>query len=315
MALVRTRLRTSMVWLGLALLGGCKPDVGKPDADKPDASKPDASKPDASKPAVSEIAGTVETDEVGSNLITPLEGQQLPKIAGGTRIPEGIVVYASLIEMILNDEPLAALQDGVPSAEVVDHHAIVPLYERLEEAAAKERMVADANAKEWEGRMLLAFDARVPFSTVVDTMYTGGRTGFTNYAFIIQSSYPVERALLVAPPKFPARGAPRPPRLKVFITDDGFYVALPGEDQPRELPKRDPSGTQAEAWDQPGLAEIVDEFMRANSEANSAVVSAENNILLEVLLGTYATLAGPGCDQAKPESCLLPDLIIEAGAG
>jgi hypothetical protein len=163
--------------------------------------------------------------------------------------------------------------------------------------------------------MILAFDERVPFSTVVDTLYTGGRTGFTNYAFIIQPSHQVERALLVAPPNVTALGAPRPPRLKVFIADDGFYVALPGETEPRQLPKRDGAGSGADAWDQLGLAELVGEFRKANSGASTAVVSAENNIPLGVLLGTYATLAGPGCDQAKPETCLLPDLIIEAGAG
>jgi hypothetical protein len=264
-----------------------------------------------------EVAGTItramflfETIELGSHLITPLDGQQLPKIAGGTQIPAGIVVYASMTEMTFNDNLLAALQSGVPSAEVVERHVILPLYERLEEEAEKQRMVDPASAAEWEGRMLLAFDERVPFSTVVDTMYTGGRAGFANYAFIVQPSYPVERALLVATPRF---GAPKQPRLKVFIADDGFHVALPGEDELRELPRRDPTGSAP--WDQPGLAELVGVFIKANSGASMAVVSAENHIPLGVLLGTYATLAGPGCDQAKPETCLLPDLIIEAGAG
>lgn len=269
-----------------------------------------------------EIAGTItramflfETVELGSNLITPLEGQRLPRIAGGTQIPEGTVVYASMTELSLDDHLLATLRSGVPSAEVVEQHLILPLYERLEEDAEKQRMVASTRAQEWEGRMLLAFDERVPFSTVVDTMYTGGRAGFSNYAFIIQPSYPVERALLVGPPRYTAFGDPGPPRLKVFIADDGLYVGLPGEGKPRELAKRDPAGSGAAAWDQPGLAELVGEFMKANSGASSVVVSAENNIPLEVLLGTYATLAGPGCDQAKPQTCRLPDLIIEAGAG
>jgi hypothetical protein len=288
-----------MVCLALVLLG-CKQDEGKSD-----------------RRATSETAG------LGSDLITPLEGQRLPKIAGGTQIPEGIVVHASMTELTFDDEPIAALQSGVPSAEVVDRHVILPLSERLEEEVEKRRSAAAVRRDEWDGPMLLAFDERVPFSTVVDTLYTGGRVGFTDFGFIIQSSSiqsssPVERALLVAPPKYTPDDSGRPrlePRLKVFIGDDRLYVAMPGEGEPRELPKRDPAGSGAEAWDQSGLAELVDVFMRLNSEANTAVVSAENEIPLEVLLGTYATLAGPSCDQAKPETCLLPNLIIEAGAG
>jgi hypothetical protein len=305
MAPVRTCLRTSMVCLALALLG-CKKDEGTPDMVTPDEGTPDDD-----KPAVVDTPD--QAVEAGSDLITPLEGQQLPKIAGGTQIPEGIVVYASMTEMTFNGELLAALLGGVPSAEVVKHHAILPLFKRLEEEAEKQRTAAAG--EEWKGQMLLAFDERVPFSTVVDTMYTGARNGFTNYAFIVQPSDSVERALLVALPKPTVRGAPIPSRLKVFIGADRLYVAVPGEGKPRELPKRDPTGFGAEAWDQSGLAEIVGEFMKTNAGARTAVVSTENDIPLGVLLGTYATLAGPGCDQAKPETCLLPDLIIEAGSG
>jgi hypothetical protein len=314
MALVRTRLQTSMVCLVL-LLGGCKPDQDKPEQNKPKQAKPVSGASDhAGLTSLAERLDSVEPGErvrVGSNRITPLEGQRLPNIAGGTQIPEGIVIYASMTELVVNDRPLAALQDGVPAAEVVHRHVILPLREQLEEEAAKARIVAETRGEEWSGRMLLAFDGRVPFSTVVDTMYTGGRTGFTSYAFIIQAN-PVERALLVAPPRSNASGDPGP-RMELLIADDKLWVDVPGER--RKLPKRESAGSGAEAWDQPGLAAIVGEFKQANPGASTAVVYAENHLPLEVLLGTFATLAGPGCDQAQPETCLLPDLIIMGGAG
>lgn len=289
-----------MVCLALMLLG-CKAD--EPDPGRPDTVEPSEGKQDKVERTVDE---TVEPD---SDRITPLEGQQLPKIADGTQIPEGIVVYASMTELTFNGEVLAALQSGVPSAEAVQRHVILPLRDQLE------ANVAAAYEDEWDGRMLLAFDARVPFSTVVDALYTGGRAGFTNYAFIVASSASGERALIAAPPRYPEGAQPQPPKLKVFIGANQLDVMLPGEGEPRELAKLDPAGSGAEAWDQAGLALIVDEFLQANAGASTAVVSAENDTPLGVLLGTCATLTGPGCDQAEPKTCRLPNLIIEAGAG
>lgn len=262
--------------------------------------------------AISRALMELERARLGPILIQPLPGQSLAKVHAKAELPEGVVVYVSMGEIELGEQRIATLERGELDASDVEAHRIVALHDALSETWERDGEVAEQRGESASERLLLVFDHRVPFSTVVDVLYTGGRAGYSTYSLIVEAAPGVRRAIHVAPPRYDPQTAVVP-KFKTFVTRDGFRVIYSDVDE--TLPKTDPDGDAADAWDHAELAERVGEALDGYSGLKTAVVSAENDIPIGVILATYSTLLGPDCQQTKRERCLLPLLQIEAGAG
>ena len=126
----------------------------------------------------------------------------------------------------------------------------------------------------------------------------------------MEPAFPFRRAIHIEPPKF-GLGEPRLPKIKIFVLQDGYRVILPDQ-EPITLAKVDAQGSSAQSWDLAGLAQ---QAKAAAPDIQRAVVSAENDIPVEVLMATYSALLGPDCKQTAAEQCFMSHLMIEAGAG
>lgn len=261
--------------------------------------------PVATAKPISQAVALLERSLFSPVLIHAQSGQRFAKVTTANELPGGLVITATTTDLIVYEMPVAQLDDGALAPSAVEHHRILALYEFLIEEAEKGQAVAESQKTEWDARAILAFDERVRFGTVVDTLYTAGRAGYTQFAFVVEPHPPTKRVLHVSPPRFEGLSAPQPPSLKVFIIEEGFWVRMPGDTENRELSGHDLAK----------LAELAKQFREQHPDAIRAVVSAENSIPLSLLLAVYGTLAGPACDQLERRDCLLPELVIEAGAG
>ncbi len=247
-----------------------------------------------------------EQTQMGPVLIQTLADQVRAKVQGSP-IPEGLLVSGSRSRLEFAGRLIAPLADGRLRADDVQHHLIPSLHEALREELDNIEAISGVDEDQLNQLLLLDLDAQTPFATVVDVLFTAGRAGFRRFAFIVEPSYPVKQALYVEPPSDARPG----PRLTVLIAADRLIVLDSSRtDQPRELPKREP-----EAWDLAGLGELAEAFVAEHSTTTTAVVSAEREIPLAVLLEIYAVLLGPECDQSTGEGCRFARLMIEAGAG
>lgn len=257
-----------------------------------------------------------------------LDGQRLLAIPAAAPLRSGATIYISTTELVFNEEQLAQLDAGRLPGAVVRGHVIMPLFEKLEDET--EKMLAVRGEQEREHLALLVVDGGVRFATVVDTMYTAGRLGYERFDLVVEPIYPVKRAIYVNPPKFEEAPPPEeffdedsvavpdgPPRFKLFILDDAYRVSWgSGQDQTVTLPKLDAKRRGPDAWDHEGLAKLVRERTAADPQLEQGVIAAENPITMDVVLATLATLLGPDCKQHEQGAgCLLPDLVLEAGAG
>jgi hypothetical protein len=261
---------------------------------------------------ISRAVFSVELHGSDSVLIRRPPDQTLVAADVTTPIPSGALVQLSATELMFDERLIAPLDAGKLRPEHVERHLVVPLFEVLEEEAEKTKLVHEARGEEWDGTLVVSTDRRVTFGTLVDTLYTAGRLGFLRFAFVVERTHPILRAILVTPPKF-EDGAVEP-AFKVFIADDG-YVVLDQAGQPVKLARLDQNDTGSSSWDQAKLVEAARAAVAANPKIIRAVVSAENHIAAEVLLATYAALLGPGCNQVERTNCLLPELTIDAGTG
>ena len=255
-------------------------------------------------------------------LITPLDGQELVALPGAAALREGPVIYISHRELVFNEEQLATLVGDSLDPAVIQGHVILPLYEKLEEEGEKYAQVRAATGRSNDERVAtLVVDARSTFASTTDIMYTCDRLDYEHFDFVVEPVYPVRRALRASPPPFATANEPLedetaegPPFFKVFILNDGYRVTW-GQSEALLLPKLDPKGRTPAAWDQAGLARLARERKVAAPQLRQATIAAEHAITMDVVLATGGILLGPDCMQHDGSGCMLPELILEAGAG
>ena len=77
-----------------------------------------------------------------------------------------------------------ALSEG-KTGDDVSGQLIGPLYDVLAEEADKNKQMAENRRTEWDARIILVGDERLPFETLVKVMFTAGKAEFTEYAFCV----------------------------------------------------------------------------------------------------------------------------------
>ena len=118
-------------------------------------------------------------------LIQPIADQKIPMSRVDAPIQEGTPLYISQREIVFMEKKLVALKDGEVDPNAVRNHLIDPLYEEMAVEADKAKQMAEERQTEWDARLIVVGHESVPFSTLVDIMYTAGRAEFTEYAFAV----------------------------------------------------------------------------------------------------------------------------------
>lgn len=151
-------------------------------------------------------------------------------------------------------------------------------------------------------------------------------------------------AIAVSPPKFAAAPSDKkeeekpdekPLKFKVFILEDGFRVSTAAQQEGAEAgQEQDSSGPSIplakpaaplddyERYDYAALEAKAKELKQKAKHETVVTISAENNIPMQVLIGTMDAVRGSDCkllmlkeDEPVPEECLFFQPIVEAGAG
>jgi biopolymer transport protein ExbD len=151
-------------------------------------------------------------------------------------------------------------------------------------------------------------------------------------------------AIAVSPPKFAAAPSDKkeeekkdekPLKFKVFILEDGFRVSTAAQQEGAEAGKeQDSSGPSIplakpsaplddyDRYDYAALEAKAKELKQKAKHETVVTISAENNIPMQVLIGTMDAVRGSDCkllmvkeDEPFPDECLFFQPIVEAGAG
>lgn len=242
-----------------------------------------------------------------------IDGQTIPTTTQAlSAVPDGVTVHVTRTSITVGGNRLVSLLDGSIEASALQGHLIGPLFDVLaEEAEQRKQTTERAGGEAWLGTAVVVADADVPQRTLVDILYTAGRAEFRRYALVAQSAPFESGAVLVNPPKFRAKPQPAAEKARevvVHIVEDGFSVGpATSEDPEAKIPLSRGSGHDFAA-----LTAAVQAHKKANPTATVARVDAHDGAPFAVLVQTLATLQGADCHTAK-RSCLLPELIIQAG--
>ncbi|MEM6991092.1 MAG: AgmX/PglI C-terminal domain-containing protein [Myxococcota bacterium] len=244
-------------------------------------------------------------------------GQELPTLAHAVApVPEGPTLYVTDKAVFFNDHKLVELDDTMsPDPTALQGHLIGPVYDVLAEEADKAKAIHEAKEgdSDWEARLVLVADARVPFSTMVSVLYTAGRAEYSRYAVVAESGPLEYGAVPVEPPKFSAPGKPdeKPiPALGVGITDAGYEVRVSGGDAEAEPEKI--GLVEGSKWDVAALGTRASKHRTEHKTATRAFIGPADTVAWGVVVQSMAALRGAGCD-TKPTDCALPDVVIGAG--
>ena len=237
-----------------------------------------------------------------------IPGQTLATVAGSlARVPDAPIVHVAKDRIEALNQKVVAIDDkGKIDESVTQGHLVGPLYDLLAEEADKAKEMSAATSEEWDGTLVIVADASVTFGTLVDVMYSAGRAEFTGYALVADSGTGGPGSVEIDPPKF---GATPTPSMQVIIKRDGFTVpAAEYGEEPVKI-----ATTSDGEYDYAALTKAAAEFAAANDKAKAARVTAEIDISYGVVVQTIVALRGNDC--ASKKDCVLPEIVIQAGAG
>lgn len=209
--------------------------------------------------------------------------------------------------ILFNSKTVAAIKDGTVDPAAVERHLIGSLFDACSEDVEKDKQLAARQGVERDANLVVFADASTTFGTLVDVLYTAGRAEFQTYDFVATTGPGTSGAVRVDPPRF---GDSNGPAFKVFILREGLRVGTAGTS---ELIPTIAGKTGAEAYDYAALANRATKHESEHGKT-TAVVSAETDARYGVVVRTMATLAGERCAESR-DACLLPDVVVEAGAG
>jgi biopolymer transport protein ExbD len=246
--------------------------------------------------------------------------------AHGIAIPDGIAVVVTQTEITFNDQVIARLADGVLADADVRNHLIPRLWEALDEEVYKSKQNAEFHGEPWGEPLIIAADARTPFATIVNLMFTAGRAEFPRYGFVVASESDPHAYIPVSPPRFdpsPSRwsltqttdnkpdllanvGDPLEPItfMSIEVRSDGLSLSRSATDEAQ--PENHPRGATDKVL---AYAKAV---RRDNPDARHVVVSAEGDVPLQDVLAAIAAARGPACSHSG-EGCVLPEVIVMSG--
>lgn len=234
---------------------------------------------------------TFELANFAPQLIIPLAGQELPTVDHGRTIRTGTPIYLSTSEAQFNERKIATLEKGFFSRnEIKDKTPFAD--ERLITAIQDElSMEAEISGST---RLIIAADRRLLFGAALDTMYSATKAGFTEFDLIVESPWPIKRALPVkySAPYSDFEG------LTIQVEPDGFALRRPGSSKREFIKKKgdDRMDMSWEAFDAKALSAAVKKWRKSNPETEAVRIRSGDGMALELAVRTHSLLMDEDCD-------------------
>jgi hypothetical protein len=240
----------------------------------------------------------------------PPSWRLVPVESGATPLWFGLGVAIQREGLFLGDELLVPASDGRLLDNAIDHHTVLALAERVELLAPALRLEAETCGEVWDGHVNLYLDPDTEFADLVDTMYTLGRAGFSDYQLAVASHDAaglVSLGVPLSPPKFVVlregeEAPPKPEALGVFVGVEALLVARRVDGKMNIVAEL--------AWDDATMAKLAEHVEHAAATLDfkggpaTAVFSADNTMSVAPLITAMALT------RAHFEY-----LILEAGSG
>ena len=116
--------------------------------------------------------------------ITPQEGLKLPTSTSNTEPVEALKLVVSQEGVFVKDEQILVFKKGKPDQADLDSNDskfLRPLYEALNKEAENSKKIADLNdAVEFDGRVVVQADHKLPYSVLKKVMYTSMLAGYAD---------------------------------------------------------------------------------------------------------------------------------------
>ena len=128
--------------------------------------------------------------------VSQTDERTLPKSSSTLQLKHTTTVGITTKAILVNRKKVCDVQDGrVNSNDKKDKQAqnylIVPLYEKLKEAATKRKKIAKFNkAVDFKGIVTIVADYRMQFRLLSEIMYTAGQAEFGKFKFAIVRGKP-----------------------------------------------------------------------------------------------------------------------------
>ena len=223
----------------------------------------------------------------------------------------------------VSGHPVVDLDEGHVDDGLKRGTMISPLYDTLQAladsakaSAATHSCPSDQFPGSFSGKLLLAVDARVPFSTLREVMYTCGQAQFGEFYFLVDDPETGEQVEWTAG----RRGGFPPLMLTIAINGAGFVVAgnddvvLPPEETrdwntPRQptLPCTGGCGS-VEDYDWTGLQRILVQLKERHPAEANAIVIPDPGVGADVLIRSMDT-----CQWDDTGRSLFPYVVVAGG--
>lgn len=116
--------------------------------------------------------------------ITPQQGLKLPNSSSYTEPVEALKLVVSLDGIYVDDKQVLALEQGQLNGQDLDANDqdfIRKLYEELDKHAEKSKSIAEKNEEhEFEGKVIMQADSRLPYKVLKKVMYTSSMAGYAD---------------------------------------------------------------------------------------------------------------------------------------
>lgn len=185
-------------------------------------------------------------------------------------------------------------------------HLLPKLFDALSKQAAAERA---AVGESWDARLVLAVDGNTRFDTLVDVMYTAGRAGFVDYAFVVEPRYGLgPRLLPIRASQSHASDDPALDGAPFMTVEISASEISMGHGAGSEL-----SRTFTSDLALTDIAKFAEATAESDPEAHHAFISASPETAVNGVLATAARIRGPNCESNDASTCVLPTVHLVGG--
>ncbi len=123
--------------------------------------------------------------------VTQNENRRLPESTSRLMLKHTTTLGVTVSTILVNRKKVCDIQDGrvdpnLKKDKQASSYLIVPLYEKLKEAATKRKKIAKYNkAVQFKGVITIVADEKMPFRLLSEIMYTAGQAEFGKFKFAI----------------------------------------------------------------------------------------------------------------------------------
>lgn len=242
---------------------------------------------------------------------SPVEDLKLPAESYSELMLEGVPVIITRSGVFAAGKQVASVSEGRIDPAAIEAHYITDLGSLILGQRVILATQARARDEEPSDSMVIFADEGLRFESLVDLLYTGGRSEFVAYEIAVAPQEPSPRAgssISMYPPRLRTDGSEAPPRAALYITRD----RLSFDSMVVPLDPADPGPAIEEIMP---LAMARSARLRAGKDLVPALeFSAEPDVELGTIVRILVALTGDDCKYWQPDTagCIFPLRVVMA---